>query len=357
MSSTARITIVTAPAPGAVAMIQIHGPGAAAILRSVTGHADWPAGRMRLATLAGVDQGLAVMLRPDWAQLMPHGGPRVVRQLVEKTVALGAVYEQSPSARDIYPEAVSDIEADMLAALARAASPAAVDLLLAQPCLWTQWLHTLSSSQETTREDLGKPLLLNENVLARSRVLDRLIDPPAVVVVGRPNVGKSTLTNRMLGRSVSIVADLPGTTRDWVAGLAEIQGVAVRWLDTPGVRATDDPIESRAITLASRVISSADVLIAMRDHRIDWPAPTELPREPDIWVINKSDQSLPSDDTRGALPISAQTGEGLELLTQRILTTLGLTPLHEERWAFSDRLKKLAVASDIAALAVYLAEK
>ncbi|NJL31882.1 MAG: GTP-binding protein [Phycisphaerales bacterium] len=60
-----------------------------------------------------------------------------------------------------------------------------------------------------------------------------------VVVAGQPNVGKSTLMNKMLGRSASLVADLPGTTRDWVAGWVELEGVALHWMDTPGLRHTD----------------------------------------------------------------------------------------------------------------------
>src|SRR5690606_37975884 len=102
----------------------------------------------------------------------------------------------------------STIEADMLATITAASSPAAVDRLLDQPQRWREAL---------AQNDLDLPHILN--LTAR---LDRLIHPATVVLVGKPNVGKSTLTNHMLGRSVSLVADLPGTTRDWVAGLAEL---------------------------------------------------------------------------------------------------------------------------------------
>jgi tRNA modification GTPase len=168
-------------------------------------------------------------------------------------------------------------------------------------------------------------------------------------------VGKSTLGNRVLGRAASIVADLPGTTRDWVAGLAEFQGVAVRWLDTPGVRATDDPVEARAIGLASRVIAGADVLIAMRDDASVWPDKASLPREPDLWVVNKIDRGAAHLQTqRRAIGISAETGAGVEELLRQILAVLGVAGVREERWAFSDRLKALVAAGDTASLSAYV---
>lgn len=353
-ASRCGVWVATAPSPGAVAIIMLHGQGAEAILSQFTGITSWSAGRVRLVDFGGIDKGLAVVLCEGddaLAQLMPHGGPRVVRRLIDRLIELGAQYDAQPDPRATYPEAASDLEADALATLARATSPAAVDLLLAQAELWK-----LSDWKEKC-----------ESILTRSRVLDQLIHPPGVVVVGRPNVGKSTLTNRVLGRAASLVADLPGTTRDWVAGLAELAwrspegradrdadaalkwSVAVRWMDTPGLRRSDDPIEMQAISLARSVIESAAVLIAMRDPAIDWPEPQALPRTPDIWVMNKTD-TLPSqhatESSDGASPdcplyISASSGEGIERLENRVLRSLGFVeePRTPELWAFSPTLR------------------
>jgi small GTP-binding protein len=338
VSERVRVTVTTASTAGAVALIQLHGRGAADLLSRVTGKSDWIVARVRLSDLAGVDEGLAVLLRDDWGQLMPHGGPRVVHKLLDRLLELGACYDAEPAARELYPEAASDLEADMLATLARAASPAAIDLLLAQPALWERW----------ERERHEPPA----DILRRSDALDRLVTPPTVVVVGRPNVGKSTLTNRMLGRTASIVADLPGTTRDWVAGLADIQGVAVRWLDTPGLRDSGDPIEQRAIALAQRVVAEADVLIAMREPEIEWPEKESLPREPDLWITNKSDirsdeeretASVPVGSlavSRSSIRISAATGQGIPDLQRAILARLSLADLSPRVWAFSPSLRR-----------------
>jgi tRNA modification GTPase len=339
VNASVRVTLTTADAPGAIALLQLQGPGTRDVLMRTLKPGDSSArafapGRLHLVNIADVDRGLAVLLRDDWAQLMPHGGPRVVEKLIEQLTAAGAVYDARPDARQMYPEATSDLEADMLAAIARAASPAAIDLLLAQPRLW--------------RDALASQQPLPGDILERSRILDRLIDPPTVVVVGQPNVGKSTLTNRMLGRSVSVVADLPGTTRDWVAGLAELQtpggGVAVRWLDTPGLRHSDDAIEQQAIELARSVIAQADVVIAMRDAEHNWPDADALPRRADLRVVNKIDLAM--DDTMaGDVRLSAIDGTNIDVLERRVLEVLQLHGVEPALWAFSDRLRTMVTAA------------
>ncbi len=200
---------------------------------------------------------------------------------------------------------------------------------------------------------------LTQEDFARSRRLNRLIDPPIVVVVGAPNVGKSTLCNALLGRSMSIAADMPGTTRDYTSGRIELAGLVVALYDTPGMRDTSDPIESKAIDLAQQLIERADLLIAMKDHEHDWPA---LPRPPDLRILNKIDL-LSSPSGRGAggdgnspaspavlrssdphpaadLRISATHGTGISDLVTAVRDCL-VPPAdlaHPGPWLFDDRL-------------------
>ncbi len=372
------LTITTANQPGAVALLQLSGGGALEALRTLTGHHDWPECRLRLSNFADIDTGLAVMLTPTVAQLMPHGGPRVVQRLAAWFAERGVELAGGSDAWALYPEAAAPIEADVLHAIATAASPAAIDLLAMQPELWRDWLASHPRSEIRDPPSLG-----------------HLLEPATVVVVGRPNVGKSTLLNRLLGRSASLVADLPGTTRDWVGGLVELEtqarrasgdasggGVAVRWLDTPGLRESEDAVEQRAIALAREVVASADVLIVMREvgESVDMDAAAGspaalraaygLPREPDLWVVNKMDkaQSTPDgmDDKADTIRISAATGAGIDRLTAAVLNVLGLTPTFNERgrpggfpgvWAFSPTLRRYVTGEmDDAALRRYVGE-
>ena len=348
-----RITVATAPNPGAIAIIELHGPDVLGVLRRLTGVRDWPGGRVRYVEFGEIDEGCAVCLRDPprgRAQITPHGGVRVVARLIDALSELGCICTNDVPARDLYPEAQNDLEADMLAALARAASPSAIDRLLRQSKLWCDLLArgTIAPGDR-------------DAILRQSVTFDRLIDPSTVVVVGRPNVGKSTLTNALLGRSVSIVADLPGTTRDWVAGLVELSGestrsVAVRWLDTPGLRESDDPIEQRAIGLAARVVAETDVLIAMRDPDTEWPESGDLPRSPDLKIINKIDAPEQAGEwsEADALLVSAATSFGLGTLQQRVLTCLGLDQLDEGLvWAFSPTLRTGLQSNDISILYRY----
>jgi tRNA modification GTPase len=390
------LTPATAPTPGAVGILQLHGPDTATLIAQLTARPAPPPGRVVLRRFADIDEGVVVLGEArggPWAQLMPHGGPRVVRKLIDALVERGAAWGETPDARALYPEAESPIEADALAAIARAPSPAAIDLLAAQPRRWRAWRAGEWEGGRTTKAAVSEDVL-------RACSLDRLLIPPTVAVVGRPNVGKSTLTNALHGKAVSIVADLPGTTRDWVGSLVELQGtrglaqlgVAVQWLDTPGLRDSDDPIEQRAIEMARRVIEQAHVLIALRDPQLDWPTAASLPREPDLWVINKCDaedraagtiskrpeKHWSSPRTRSstatdrvaprvgggdgkdasrsrqdsaALPatrdrplrISAKSDRGLDTLSDAVLNHLGLAHITPDQpWPFTEPLRAMA---------------
>lgn len=125
----------------------------------------------------------------------------------------------------------------------------------------------------------------------------RLKSPPLVVVAGPANAGKSTLVNALTGRMQSLVADLPGTTRDWTEQLTDMGGLAVRLVDTAGRRSDADELEQAAQSNAGRLMDQADLVILLTpaDSIIDlqrtvepWLGYSELPTEtPALHVISK----------------------------------------------------------------------
>jgi tRNA modification GTPase len=364
-ASSFTFTLTTPPRPGAIAVVQLNGGGAVEAMRKLTGRLEWPTARLRLCDFAGIDEGLAVVLDEQRVQLMPHGGPRVIEKLIDALRGLGGRYEAEPSPTQMYPEAASPIEADVLAFVARAASPAAVDLLAAQPAAWLDVLAAEASPCAAMNAEQRAA------IIERSRILDRLVTPPSVVCVGPPNAGKSTLANRLLGESASVVSDLPGTTRDWVGSTVELHPntgpgqsdasrVAVHWLDTPGLRFADhDKIENRAIEAARKVAAAAELVIAVRAPEQSWPEPASLPRTPELWVLSRADEAPGFPVGDGGTPdaplrISAHTGEGLAELQSRIVARLGLGGLDaNEPWCFSDTLRR-RMRGDTVDLAAYL---
>jgi tRNA modification GTPase len=294
-------------AGGAIAMVVLVARDGGTLDAAIGGLAMRPVavGEVRVADLMGVDRGVIARWSERTLHLMPHGGTAVVRAIVERLSAAGIARAESIDPRARYPEASSDIEARMLDALARAASPLAIDLLLDQPRRW--------AAHE--RGELPAP------DAARSRVLNRLIDPPLVVAIGPPNVGKSTLVNALAGRGVSIVADAPGTTRDHVGVMLEIDGLVLRYADTPGLRESDDPIEREAMAASAALARSADLIIQCGDAAAPPPVlPAELAGTPSISVALRRD--LGPAAWAHDLAVCARSGDGLDALSRALREAL-----------------------------------
>lgn len=289
---------------GAVAMIEIIGD-VSTCLTALCGR-DVEVGGLRLRKFETIDEGLVARLAPERAQLMPHGGTRIVERLAAWLAAHGAHWIDDPLAAraeldpmEVFPEAEDRVEALALATLARAASPLAVQPLLAQRERWAA-----HGNAPLTDDDL-----------ARSRRLMRLVDPPRVALVGRPNAGKSTLSNALLGRDASIVSPEEGTTRDAVSARIDLAGLVVEWFDLPGLRTSDDAVEMAAIDLARGLLADADFVIALAAPNIPWP---ELDREPDLRLFAQIDRlsahARSPQEARADMAVSAHTGEGLDQL-------------------------------------------
>ena len=155
-----------------------------------------------------------------------------------------------------------------------------------------------------------------------------------VAVVGRTNVGKSTLFNTLVNQERAIVNESPGTTRDVVAEEAQLGGIPVRWLDTAGIRCSKDPVERIGIDKTREVLADADRLLLVLDGSVDLTDEDmrlleELKQQACCLVVNKIDlpQRLPGEGMgpveAPVVRVSALTGEGVETLKQVLLEDLG----------------------------------
>lgn len=169
----------------------------------------------------------------------------------------------------------------------------------------------------------------------------RLIrDGATVVIAGRPNVGKSSLFNALLGHERAIVTEIAGTTRDLVTETCEIEGVAVTLVDTAGVRDTSDRVEVEGVWRGTRARKMADLVVVVLDASETLTADderllTETANRSSVRVANKSDQPAAwcRDD---AVRVSATSGEGLDSLRRTIVSALGAGERHRESAAISN---------------------
>ena len=179
--------------------------------------------------------------------------------------------------------------------------------------------------------------------ILQDRSLWWLLNPPQIAIVGEPNVGKSTLANQLFGEKRSITADMPGTTRDWVGDFANIGGLAVHLIDTPGLRETGDEIERAAIAVSEEKVAQSDLKICVLDAT---QRPQSVPTD-GIVVINKIDQPAGWDISAvDAVQVSAITGDGVDLLRGRICEWFGIGKRRKIRLAGGRRGKKYSLAKN-----------
>lgn len=174
-----------------------------------------------------------------------------------------------------------------------------------------------------------------------------------VAILGRPNAGKSSLLNALLGIDRAIVTDVPGTTRDTVEEATEFEGIRVVLTDTAGLRATDDPVESIGVQRSRQAAHEADLILYVYDAAAGWtPEDEEASRtnRPTLVAGNKCDLEAPEH----GLAVSCKTGEGLRDLISRIVAGLASAPdapavNERQAVALQQALESLRACADSAA--------
>ncbi|CAN5617946.1 hypothetical protein BH09PLA1_BH09PLA1_29330 [soil metagenome] len=339
---TNRAILMTPPGAGAIAVVRIVGPDVPRFLRD---HFSKPAhlgrcvhGELRDGHRA-IDDPVVVLLPDDrGADINLHGGQWVVQAVLDLAkregfeIVTGDDALRDPAATD--PRSL--IEAEMLADLPRASTEAAVAMLLAQPALWENYLK-------------GRPTPDSLGEIANDRSLWWMLHAPRVAIIGAPNVGKSTLANQLFGRERSITADLAGTTRDWVGELANIDGLVVMLLDTPGIRETSDEIERESISRASGQVREADLIVIVLDLTRPLAEQVDLvARHPKALVVaNKSDLARMWNIAGvAALAISARSGQGVADLRTKIRSHFISDRSGPPRW-WTERQRDVLIAARV----------
>ena len=397
---------VTPAGEGGVGIVRLSGSQAEALLRRLfrphraverfTSHRLYY-GTAVAAGGEALDEILAVVMRgphsytrEDVAELHCHGGPLVMRRILDSCIAAGARLARPGefTLRAFLNGRLDLSQAEGVIDLIRARSEDAGRLALQQVqgrlsrslLEFRDGLTDLLALVEThidfPDEDLELPVGSQlhrqaEEILARMDALLATFDTGrllregiAILLLGRPNVGKSSLLNALLDEDRAIVTSIPGTTRDTIEEKLVIGGLPVRLIDTAGIRATRDPIESEGVRRAREKVLSADLVLLV----LDGSGPTEeddllalaaCGEAPTLLVINKSDLvETPLSGTFQALPqvrVSARTGAGVEALRCRIVDHFH-QPSAESREDFllNDRRHLEALLRSRAALASFI---
>lgn len=310
--------LLTAPGLAAIAVLRLAGPGVRAFLRA---HFSKPArfgrcvhGELRDGSRV-IDDAVVVLVDERVADVNLHGGTWVIRSAIELAGAAGF----QVLGAGIMPLTVegidfdSPLEAEILSHLPMAQTELGVRVLLGQQKAWSELEASVPNPAELRR-------ILSDSTL------DCLLRPRRVAIVGAANVGKSTLANQLFARERSITADVPGTTRDWVGEIANINGLPIMLLDTPGLRETEGPIEAAAIRGSAQEIGRADATILVIDasRPLDGEQSRLLERFPSaIRVVNKVDKPWGwAIDSLSGLATVATTGQGIDDLRRQIVLRL-----------------------------------
>jgi tRNA modification GTPase len=372
MASTDTIAAVaSAPGRGGIGVVRISGHGLEAVARALLGKPLRP----RLASLSNfldldgsvIDQGIALYFPAprsftgeDVLELQGHGGNAVMQRLLKRCLALGArlaepgEFTKRAFLNDKLDLAQAESVADLIDAASEEAAKSAVRSLQGE---FSQAVHEVVDRLIELRmlveacidfpdEDidflqaadaLGKLARVQaqlSRLLAKARQGSLLREGVHVVLVGQPNVGKSSLLNQLAGDEVAIVTAIAGTTRDTVREEIEIQGVPFHIIDTAGLRDTACEVEQIGIARTWAAVEKASLALLLLDSREAVTPQDETilarlpPGLPVLQVFNKIDllpreAGIERDAGVSRIFVSAKSGAGLDLLRQCLLQMAG----------------------------------
>ena len=312
LDTIAAVATAVAPGQGGIAVIRLSGPLAEQVGQAVVrcpGRQEWNSHRILYGHVMAVDgqrrldEVLLLLMRAprsftgeDVVEIHCHGGVIAVQQVMERVLEQPGVRRALPgefSQRAVLNGRLDLTRAEAVSELVSARSRRAAALAMAGldggiqariTLLRERLLDQLTELEARVDfEDDLPPLdgiaLLNELQSVRTELLalvadgergDALRHGLRVALVGRPNVGKSSLLNRLSRRERAIVTELPGTTRDLLESEIVLDGVPITLMDTAGIRATNDAVEQLGIARSEEALISADVVVLIVDGHVGW---------------------------------------------------------------------------------------
>ena len=353
--------IATAPGRGAIGVVRLSGPKVPEISSLIVGFLPAPrearVARFRNARAEEIDHGLALYFPAPHSytgeevlELHGHGGPVVMQVLLRACLDAGArLAEPGEFTRRAFLEGKLDLAqaeavADLIEASSEQAARAALRSLSGE---FSAAIHALASRLVELRalteamldfpeeeldtvhradaasrlEAIRKRL---DEILAKSREGNLLRNGIHVVLAGRPNVGKSSLLNRLAGEERAIVTPIAGTTRDALREPIQIEGVPLTLVDTAGLRESLDELERLGVERTRRELAQADLVLLVGEAGGAASSLPVLPTQAErIIVYNKLDLAPGFERPTGALAVSAKTGEGVADLRTAILAAAG----------------------------------
>lgn len=326
------VVLLTPAGRAAVASLLVAGPLADEVVGTLFHPAgtrpfvEQPHGRILLGRWQSAATGEEVVVcrrAPEQVEVHCHGGQAAAAAIVAALVACGC----HENAWQPWSEQSTD---NPIRAAARSALASALTTRTAA-ILWNQYdgvlrraFDEIAGHVQTGDASAAKQQI--DGLLAWSTLGAHLVNPWRVVLAGRPNVGKSSLINALVGYERAIVHSTPGTTRDVVTATTALDGWPIELADTAGLHDSTDPIEAAGMMLAKQRLATADLVVLVFDasNPNDHAERTLL----EIWpqalaVANKCD--LAEDHTargRVRIHVSAKTGKNMETLARNIMERL-----------------------------------
>ena len=365
----AAVATAVAPGQGGIAVIRLSGPDAQRAVRDITcfpGDQPWESHRvlyghvMAADGVERLDEVLVLLMQAprsftaeDVVEIHCHGGVMAVQRVLARVLEQPGVRRALPgefSQRAVLNGRLDLTRAEAIGDLVAARSQRAAQLAMAGvdggiqrriEQLRERLLDQLSELEARVDFEDDLPALDGQALLmvlqsVRDDLLQLVADGERsaalhqglrVALVGRPNVGKSSLLNRLSRRERAIVTDLPGTTRDLLESEIVLEGVPITLLDTAGIRSTNDAVEQLGIARSHDALASADLVVLLFDLTDGWTEDDQALRQqipadvPYLLVGNKADLS----DAAAAADVhlSAVTGAGEAELVQALLERCG----------------------------------